>query len=264
MVFIKRILMKTKMAEKNKPNKKGKSTSNKKENTKKSASSKTTTNSTPNTKATSSSTKSKNQSSNRGTSAAQKTKFKELGLKMPCWLKCDYSAFHAFKCVGHMTKEQLKQAGLSNHRQKLWRKSGLIKEVFKNQNDGSRIVAYEMTQKGYNVARSEMFMSGFYTPQPRALEHDIKLAGDYLARNFEERESWVTETELRSAFIAKLNSGEFVKEAGKNYSSCDGAYIDSSSGELVFSESIGRGYTAAMISAKTNFAEAFGGVIRRY
>lgn len=267
MAFVKRIFMKTKQAEKSKSEKKGKKTSSKKETSSpkidnKKNNPKTTSSSTSQT--TSDSTKTKNSSTNRGTSTAQKNKFKELGLKMPCWLKCDYSAFHAFKCVGHMTKEQLKQAGLSNHRQKLWRQSGLIKEVFKNQNDGSRIVAYEMTQKGYDIARSEMFLSGFYTPQPRALEHDIKLAGDYLARTPEERESWVTETELRSAFIAKVNSGEFVKEAGKDYSSCDGAYIDSSSGELVFSESIGRGYTAAMISAKTNFAEAFGGTIRQY
>lgn len=277
MAFVKRIFMKTKMAEKNKSNKKGKSSSTKKkENTNKSASSKTTnknnkssnptttTINNSNAKTTSSSTKSKNPSTNRGTSAAQKAKFKELGLKIPCWLKCDYSAFHAFKCVGHMTKEQLKEVGLSNHRQKLWRQSGLIKEVFKNQNDGTRIVAYEMTQKGYNVARSEMFMSGFYTPQPRALEHDIKLASDYLARTPEERESWMTETELRNAFIAKVASGEFVKEPGKDYSSCDGAYVDSVSGELIFSEAIGRGYTTAMITAKTNFAGAFGGTIRKY
>ena len=271
MAFVKRILMKTKQAEKSKAEKKGKKTSSKKGAKKETTSlktdskknnPKTTSNST--TQTTSSSTKSKNPSTNRGTSTAQKNKFKELGLKMPCWLKCDYSAFHAFKCVGHMTKDQLKQAGLSNHRQKLWRQSGLIKEVFKNQNDGTRIVAYEMTQKGYNIARSEMFLSGFYTPQTRALEHDIKLASDYLARTDEERESWMTETELRNAFIAKVNSGEFVKEQGKDYSSCDGAYVDSVSGELIFSEAIGRGYTASMITAKENFAGAFGGTIRKY
>ena len=266
MTFVKRIFMKTKQAEKSKAEKQGKTTSAKKRNKTETVSPRTAskkTNSTT-TSSSTSQTKSKNPSSNRGTSTAQKNKFKELGIKMPCWLKCDYSAFHAFKCVGHMTKEQLKQAGLSNHRQKLWRQSGLIKEVFKNQNDGTRIVAYEMTQKGYNIARSEMFLSGFYTPQTRALEHDIKLASDYIARTEEERESWMTETELRNAFIAKVNSGEFVKEEGKDYSSCDGAYVDSVSGELIFSEAIGRGYTASMITAKENFAGAFGGTIRKY
>lgn len=190
--------------------------------------------------------------------ATKVKKQKEYKSKIPCLLNVDYRVFHAWKCCGILSREQLSELGFTNHRLKLYKKSGWIKEVVKNDNNGNQIKGGYLSRDGYEFARKELFMSGFYSPQLSSIEHDLKMGGTYISLTEEERQSWVTETELRTMYSAKVASGEIVEEEGKHYSTCDGAYIDSN-GEIQMVEVIGSGYTKAMIVAKKNFCSAMGG-----
>lgn len=177
-------------------------------------------------------------------------------VQIPCLLNVDYAVFNAFRCVGIMGKDELLALGLKPHRYKKYKQSGWIKEVVKNNNDGTKVKGTCLTRAGYEFARTELYLTGFYTPQLRAIEHDLEMSKFYVGLTKEERDSWMTETELKIMFAQKVETGEFVKEERADYSACDGAFIDRY-GEIQIAECIGKGYTQQMIQAKQNFASAF-------
>lgn len=128
----------------------------------------------------------------------------------------DKLAFTALSNCGHISTTQLKQCGLADSRIKNYIRDGLIvKVVFKQGNSIGE--AYKLTKEGRELAESKWALRGHYHAQ--SPKHDLALANKYFSLSEQQRDSLMTETQIRDLFIEKLQSmrDQGQEELSKRY-----------------------------------------------
>lgn len=175
-------------------------------------------------------------------------------------LNRDYPVLEAMRCVGHLTEKHLKEhLGIAHNRIERYLASGWFKKDIHNQSDGSRIVSYTPTQKGFDLMREKLHYSDIYKPQ--SVVHDVALADRYFSLSVEERNTWITETqqqrELKELYDQMKQDDPNQAKEYQDYSACDGGYINDQ-GEVCLIEIVTSTYTQAMIQAKHSCAAIYG------
>lgn len=175
-------------------------------------------------------------------------------------LNRDYPVFEAMRCVGHLSEEQLlNELGIARNRIERYIASGWFKKDVLNRTDGTRVVSYTPTRKGFEFMREKLHYVDIYKPQ--SVEHDVALGERYFELSEDERKGWITETqqqrELNELYDRMKQEEPEQAQLYKDYSACDGGYINSS-GEVCLIEIVTSTYTKDMIEAKHSSAALYG------
>lgn len=177
----------------------------------------------------------------------------------------DRLAFTALNKVGHVTQEDLRQCGLAESRIKnLVRDEHIEKVVYKN--NGKVKECYKLTKLGRETALNLWGINNAYHAQNPI--HDLAVAEKYFSLPQDSRETWRTETQIRTEFIERVYS---MREEGKDaeasmyedmlrkelISMPDCVYTDSMGNEVAF-EVISNSYGNAELQSKERFIDITG------
>lgn len=125
------------------------------------------------------------------------------------FFKRDKDAFTAMSRVGHITKEHMKNCNIADSRIKNYIRDGLIERVAYKTNTTTGY-AYKLTRQGREVAERNWGVNNHYHAQ--SATHDLSIANKYFSLSEDQKQTWVTETELRYRFEAKLQE---LKDQGQ-------------------------------------------------
>lgn len=179
----------------------------------------------------------------------------------------DMKALGVLAKVGHASQDQLHEF-VRDKRLYTYEKAGLIGRVpYNRPGDRDRDqICYRLTRAGREFCRNELHFSDMYKAQ--SVAHDMGLADRFFALTPTERDSWLTESQVRDMYqqyIDKLrDQGE--EETAKSLwdslesgqvSPPDGCYT-ADTGEQVVVEVVTNNYGEAEIQEKINFVENMG------
>lgn len=176
----------------------------------------------------------------------------------------DNNMFYAYSRVGYLHGDDIRSFGISAKRLNDYECEGYTQKVpYVDRDTGAERYAYQLTQKGKELARendTEGRISNFYKSN---IDHDIALNKVYFGLSQEERDSWITESQVRECLNEAIERCKDTDEGRYNelktmqenglISPTDGGYMRN--GELILIESITRNYTDAQISAKLEASE---------
>lgn len=155
----------------------------------------------------------------------------------------DTKAFTALSKVGYLKQDYFKQLHISDKRLNQYQKEGLIdNKTYYNQREGKVETSYYLTTKGQKYVSQNLDIKIFYRSNSPA--HDSKLADKYFSLTQEERESWLSEADLRLTYPDLTN--------GQGYSPTDAAYT-TSDGTVTCIEVITQNYSEELIQLKIEF-----------
>lgn len=177
----------------------------------------------------------------------------------------DKLAFTALSKVGHVTTAQLKQCGLADSRIKNYIRDGLIEKIAFKQGKTTG-EAYKLTKVGRELAESKWALRGHYHAQ--SPKHDLALANKYFSLSEQQRDSFMSETQVRDLFMEKLQimRDQGQEELSKRYedmltkgliSMPDAIYINEQGVEVSY-EVITNNYGIEELQAKEAFVQIMG------
>lgn len=183
----------------------------------------------------------------------------------------DVRALTALGNCGHITKEQLYDAGLRDKRISAYEKDGLVQRVTYSRpgpRSGDR-VCYKLTPAGRTFCEHHLSMSRPYVAQ--SAHHDLALAERYFSLSETERATWRTETqcradlerhlvELRDRGAEEQSRALWDKLEEGRISMPDATYTTDSGISIAY-EVVTNNYGEAEIQAKEEAAEALGAEI---
>lgn len=180
----------------------------------------------------------------------------------------DVRALRALGSCGHLTAEQLREAGLRDKRIASYQKDGLIERVHFSRPGARDQVCYRTTAHGRDFISEHLSMRPYVAQSP---VHDLGLAGRYFSLTQAERETWQTEAQCRDILAEHIrqlqDQGEeerarelWDRLSDGQLSMPDGIYT-SEIGQVIGVEVITSNYGEAEIAAKEETAGALGAEI---
>lgn len=174
----------------------------------------------------------------------------------------DKSAFNAMSKCGHVSKDQLKECGLADARINNYVRDGLAEKVVYKEGKEMK-EAYKLTESGRELATKNWGTRDHY--QAQSPKHDLALAEKYFSLTAEQKETFLSETQVRNLFMEKLEnlrqegqeklSREYEEMLNKGLISMpDGIYTGGSGVQVSF-EVITNNYGQAELQAKEAFVE---------
>lgn len=155
----------------------------------------------------------------------------------------DTRAFTALSKVGYLKPEHFKELHISDKRLNQYQKEGLLdNKTYYNQREGKVETSYYLTSKGQKYVSQNLAIKTFY--HSNSASHDSKLADKYFSLTQEERDTWVSEVDLRLAY-PELNPSQ-------GYSPTDAQYT-ATTGTTTCVEVVTQNYSKEMIQQKIDF-----------
>jgi len=150
------------------------------------------------------------------------------------------------KC-GHVREDDALKI-ITKSRLYYYKREGLIEKVeYYHSKNGFK--GYKLKEKGKKLIIKNIGYHGFQHRQQ--LYHDSIISNYYFnCLNEEERNSWISETEIK----AILERDKYELDCNKKYSAVDGMYISREGMKTGF-ETVTRDYTKDIIKAKKNTCE---------
>lgn len=113
----------------------------------------------------------------------------------------DKQALISISRCGHVSHQELNNF-VKDSRIKNYCRDGLVqKEVF-NTTNGEQLIGYKLTKEGKSFIEKNYGFTGHQHPQ--SLIHDLGISDKYFSLKEVERETWKTETELRTQLDEEL------------------------------------------------------------
>ena len=113
----------------------------------------------------------------------------------------DRLAMTAVSRCGFCTKQHLNNY-IKDSRINSYERAGWLKKETIVSNQDKKVTAYKLTGEGKKVLEKNFGVKQHYKEQ--SIVHDLKIADRYFSLSENERESWRTETQIRSEFTEKL------------------------------------------------------------
>ena len=169
----------------------------------------------------------------------------------------DKEIFGAICKTGHVRREHIESLNIKENRLNTYLEEELVRrEVYRGEE------SYSLTAKGQTLAKEEMGIENHYKRQSH--NHDIAIADKYFELGYRERETFLTETELREILRDHIeevreSDGERAEKIERDYargaiSIPDCAY-QNSAGETVVYEVVTANYSKVDIAAKEQYCE---------
>lgn len=184
-------------------------------------------------------------------------------------MKSDEKMLHAFRSVGYLTREMLKEhLRVADRRiENFCRDHYLEKCSFIDSRTQQTIDVYRLSKKGQELCREQLRLDSFYSSK---VFHDLALAEKYFSLSESERVSWKTESELRQHFREQSEELNKLREEGRDQeaeelenciwekvSAIDASYVNDEGIEQGI-EVITNNYGEAEVTAKSEFAQRLG------
>jgi hypothetical protein len=179
--------------------------------------------------------------------------------------KKDEEMLKAFSRVGYLSKDMLQRELLVADRRitNFSRDNYIEKCSFFNKKSKETEEIYRLTSKGQKLMERELNIQSFY--RSSSAMHDLRLADKYLSLTTEEKDSWKTESEMRSMYEEIINSmsessrfEEYQQMMEQHLiSAIDASYINTD-GVLVGVEITTSSYGNAEINSKEEFSNVLG------
>ena len=176
--------------------------------------------------------------------------------KITQFFERDRAALTAMGNCGYVTRDQLKECGITDGRIKNYLHDGYTKA-------GDKSLGYKLTDKGKELLSKNYGKDVTYNAQSE--KHDLGIAEKYFSLNQDQRDTWKNESELREEFSDKLQElrdhgeeelADLYEEMYQSHeiSMCDGSYQDENGVETYY-EIITNNYGEAEMMAKEALAQ---------
>lgn len=187
--------------------------------------------------------------------------------KIKAYMQSDKVSLSALSKVGFLTKEHLKELGMSERRLNNFLKNDYIaKKQYFNTDTRKHEYCYSLTKEGKNFYdQREQTRHHYY--QSQSPQHDLALADKYMSLNQLSRDSWRTEADIRQDFKDRLDQLHIqdpsqARQIEQDYqnrtiSAVDAVYTNEQ-GITVAYEVVTGSYGQAEIKAKIEFATVMG------
>jgi hypothetical protein len=124
----------------------------------------------------------------------------------------DKKAFEAMSRTGIVRMEHLKQyCNVVDSRMKNYIRDGLVEKVLYKENNQIK-EALTLTRAGRELAERQWGIRDHYHAQIKSPYHDLQLSDHYFSLSEQVRDTWRTESQVRSEFLEKL---EQLREQGE-------------------------------------------------
>lgn len=180
------------------------------------------------------------------------------------YMTTDATALSAISKVGHITSEQLNECGMSDKRIRNFVKQGYLEKVSYRNQSKQLDHCYKLTEAGRDFYdhRDGREHSYYQSVSP---QHDITIADKYFSLGEHERSTWMTESEIRSEFLAHIedlrNQGDVARAdqledayKSRDISAVDAVY-ETEEGIRIGYEVATNSYGHAELQAKAEFVQ---------
>jgi len=134
----------------------------------------------------------------------------------------DKQLLHAFKSCGYLIDKHVSEYVRERRIAGFVRDGYVSKHIYYEHKQKQSITLYSLTEKGKKLCQKEMGAKYFYkSSSPR---HDLEVTEKYMSLSQEQRNTWITEGELRERVISMDPKYE-QRLLDREISPTDGAYV---------------------------------------